>query len=314
VVDVSIDVDRLEPSRSASGSRATLRAAEQHPISFGLLGPLEIRINGRALELRRAKERTLLAALLLRAGEIVSRDQLIDALWGENPPKAAIGSLQNFVSALRKALGAELLHTRSGGYSLEVQRESVDIHRFVLVVSHAHAAGGHDARADLLRSALALWRGNPFADFRNEPFAQVAIARLEQLRLAAREELIDLELDLGYHHRVADELETLVASHPFREHLRAQLMLALYRSGRQAEALAVYRSGRRALHDELGLEPGEELRELQQAILAHDPRLRSGIVGTTRSRSRPSEIHRSVRTFDRVGDYVWRDLTGLREI
>lgn len=243
-------------------------------MSFGLLGPLEICVDGRELELRGWKERTLLAALLLRAGEVVSRDRLIDELWGEKPPKTAIGSLQNFVSGLRKALGAELVRTRNRSYSLEVRRESVDMHRFERLVSDAHLAGAHEVRANLFRSALALWRGPPLADFAHEPFAQVEIARLERLRLGAREELIDIELDLGYHHLVVGELETLVAMHPLHERLRARLMLALYRSGRQAEALAVYRSGRRALHDQLGLEPGEELRELEKAILLHDPRLR----------------------------------------
>jgi DNA-binding SARP family transcriptional activator len=253
-------------------------ATEHCPISFGLLGPLEIRVDGRALELRRSKERALLAVLLLRAVEVVSRDHLIDKLWGENAPKAAVGSLQNMVSALRKALGADLLSTRTGGYSLEVRRESVDLHRFELLVSDAYAEGDHEARADMFRTALALWRGNPLADFTHEPFAQVEITRLEEQRLAAREELIELELDLGHHHRVVGELETLVAEHPFRDRLRAQLMLALYRSGRQAEALTVYRSARRTLHEELGLEPGDGLRELEQAILVQDPRLRSWTV------------------------------------
>jgi DNA-binding SARP family transcriptional activator len=248
-------------------------STHESPYAFGLLGPLEVWAHGRKVELGGHKHRLLLALLLLHVGEVVSRDRLIEELWHE-PPRTAISSLQNFVSELRRALGADLVVTRSAGYSLEVERECVDVHRFELLVARARASGSLERRSELFREALALWRGPPLADFAYEGFASVEIIRLDELRTAAREEFIDVELELGHGSQLVSELEALVAENPLRERLRAQLMLALYRSGRQSEALVVYQEARRTLTDELGLEPGEELQQLERAILMHDPALR----------------------------------------
>jgi DNA-binding SARP family transcriptional activator len=234
-------------------------------VEVQLLGPLEVRIDEKLVELRRPKQRALLALLALRAGEVVSTDRLVDELWGEAPPKSAVGSLQNLVSELRKALGPEVLLTRSPGYVLAVDRELVDAYRFERLVQK----GQGDAEA--LRHALALWRGPPLAELVSEPFVQAEVARLEELRAAAREELFDVELDLGRHAQLVAELEAFVTEHPLRERPRGQLMLALYRSGRQADALEAYRRARETLVEELGLEPSSELQRLEQAILRHDP-------------------------------------------
>jgi class 3 adenylate cyclase/tetratricopeptide (TPR) repeat protein len=231
-----------------------------------LLGPLEVRIDGRVVELRRPKQRALLALLALRAGGVVSTDRLVDELWGEAPPRSAVGSLQNLVSDLRKALGPEALVTRSPGYVLDIDRELVDAHRFERLLRDAREGG-----AETLREALALWRGQPLAELASEPFVQAEVARLEELRAAAREELFDVEIELGHHAQLVAELEAFVAEHPLRERPRGQLMLALYRSGRQADALEAYRHARETLVDELGLEPSSELQRLEQAILRHDP-------------------------------------------
>jgi DNA-binding SARP family transcriptional activator/tetratricopeptide (TPR) repeat protein len=230
-------------------------------VEVKLLGPLEVEVDGRRVELRRPKQRALLALLALRAGEVVSTDQLVDGLWGESPPKAAVGSLQNLVSELRKLLSSELLVTRAPGYVLELDRQLVDVHRFEQAVR-----SGSD-----LREALALWRGPALADLAFEPFAQTEIARLDELRTTAREQLFDVELEGGRHAQLVAELEAFVAEHPLRERPRGQLMLALYRSGRQADALEAYRQARETLVDELGIEPSSELKQLEQAILRHDP-------------------------------------------
>ena len=242
-------------------------------IEFRLLGPFEVSAGGRTLELKRRKQRALLALLLLNAGEVVSTDRLIDELWAGNPPKAALGSLQNLISDLRKALGRDVVQTRQPGYVLETSPEQVDLHRFERLVAQASTSGDVGARRELLREALGLWRGPPLADLVFEAFASVEIARLEELRTAAREELIESELELGHHAQVVPELEALVAEHPLRERLRGQLMLALYRSGRQAEALEAYRQARETLVDDLGIEPSAELQRLEQSILRHDPDL-----------------------------------------
>jgi class 3 adenylate cyclase len=240
---------------------------------FRLLGPLEVLVDGRELELRRPKQRSLLALLLLRAGEVVSTDSLVEELWAGKPPKTAVGSLQNLVSELRKALGRDAVKTRAPGYVLAIEPDRVDFHRFERLVAQAADTDDAERRADLLRQALALWRGPPLADLAFEPFAQVAIARLEELRTAAREELIHAELELGRHAALVGELEALVLEHPLRERPRGQLMLALYRSGRQAEALEAYRTARETLVNELGIDPSPELQKLEQAMLRHDPEL-----------------------------------------
>jgi DNA-binding SARP family transcriptional activator len=228
-------------------------------MEFCLLGPLEVRENGRAIEIGAAKQRALLAVLLLNANRVVSSDRLIEALWGERPPGTATKALQVYVSQLRKAIGRDRIRTRSPGYELRVEPGELDLHRF-----EEHVAGGE------FDQALARWNGSPLADFAYEPFAQAEIARLEELRMACIEERVEAELAAGRHAALVGELEALVSQHPLRENLRAQLMLALYRSGRQADALDAYQSGRKILADELGLEPGEGLKELQRRILAQD--------------------------------------------
>jgi DNA-binding SARP family transcriptional activator len=242
-------------------------------VEFRVLGPFEVWVEGRPLELKRRKQRALLALLLLHAGEVVSTDRLIEELWAGKPPKTAIGSLRNVISGLRKTLGRDLLRTREPGYLLDVERERVDLHRFERLTAQAAESGEPERRADLLHEALGLWRGPPLADLAFESFANVEIARLEELRTAAREELIGAELELGRHSQLIPELEALVAEHPLRERLRGQLMLALYRSGRQAEALEAYRHARETLVEELGIEPSPELQQLEQSILRHEREL-----------------------------------------
>ena len=245
-------------------------------LDFRILGPFEVVEGQRAVALGAPKERALLAILVLRRGEVVSSDRLIDQLWGERPPATAAKTLQGYVSHLRKALSNEVLLTRGGGYVLAAEPGQVDAVRFeVLVTDARHALANSDAAGarELLGSALELWRGEALADLAYEPFAQAEITRLEGARLAALEDRIEVDLIRGQHRALVGELESLVARHPHRERLRGQLMLALYRSGRQADALEVYRRGRQALDDELGLDPGPELRAIEQRILDHDPTL-----------------------------------------
>ncbi len=248
-------------------------------MEFRLLGPLEVRgDHGQALELGGPKRRALLALLLLHANEVVSSDRLIEELWGEEPPQAAATALHGHVSRLRKLLGGDgqLLVTRTPGYVLELEPEQLDLHRFERLRDEARAArsqGELSEASTKLRDALALWRGPALADLVYERFAQVEAERLEDLRLATVEERVDLELALGCHADLVPELERLVAEHPLREGFGAQLMLALYRSGRQAEALQAYQDARRVLLEELGIDPSQRLRELEQAILRQDDSL-----------------------------------------
>jgi predicted ATPase/DNA-binding SARP family transcriptional activator len=222
------------------------------------------------------KRRALLAVLLLDANSVVSGDRLIDALWGDSPPETARNTIQVYISQLRKLLPEGALETAPPGYRLVIEPDNVDLFEFIRLSEQGRTAlGAGDAAggADTLRAALALWRGAPLADLAWEPFAQAEIVRLEELRLAALEDRIDADLALGRHGQLIGELEQLVAEHPLKERLRAQLMLALYRSGRQADALAVYQRARRTLVDELGIEPSDSLKQLELAILAHDPAL-----------------------------------------
>jgi DNA-binding SARP family transcriptional activator len=244
-------------------------------LEFRLLGPLEALAGGRPIALG-VKQRTLLVLLLLRANEVVSRDRLIDDLWGDEPPDAAPNALAALVARLRRALPAEVLLTRPGGYELRIDRQDLDLHRFETLVeegSETLAAGDPARASERLRSALSIWRGPALADFEYETFAQPVIVRLEELRLTALESRIDADLALGRHVDLVGEVQSLVLEHPLRERLRAQLMLALYRSGRQAEALEVYREGRHVLVEELGIEPSPPLQELERAILRQDPSL-----------------------------------------
>ena len=241
-------------------------------MEFRLLGPLEVIEGERSLALGGVKPRSLLALLLLHANEVVSADRLIDQLWGDEPPATAAKSVQVHVSRLRKELGEGRLVTRAPGYLLQVEPSELDLARFEQLLGDARGADPENA-GQKLRQALALWRGNALADLEYEPFAQIEIARLEELRQAALEQRIDADLATGSHTELVGELEALVVEHPLRERLRCQLLLALYRSGRQAEALEAYRVGRAHLSEELGLEPSQELRQLEQAILRHDPAL-----------------------------------------
>ena len=237
-------------------------------LEFRILGPLEVARRGRALPLGARRERALLAILLVQAGEVVSTDRIFDLLYGESPPPTAASSLQNAVSKLRKALGADVIRTRAPGYTIELAPGTLDAARFEQLVREAPADPGN--RADVLREALALWRGPPLSDFEFEPFAQSEIARLEELRLVAFEERIEVDVALGRQAVLVGELGSLIAEHPFRERLRRQLMLALYGAGRQADALEAYQQARRAFVDELGIEPSPALRDLERAILRQE--------------------------------------------
>jgi len=245
-------------------------------VEFGVLGPLRVVADGREISLRSRKQRALLAFLVLHAREVVSIDRLLDELWGERPPPTAKNSLQNHVHHLRTALGADVgadvLRTRPPGYVLDVDDDAVDAARFVRLLASAGGAPPQ-ARAETLRTALALWRGRALADVEFEPFALAEAPRLDELRAAAEEELVAAELELGKHAELVARLEELVGANPLRERLRGQLMLALYRSGRQGDALAAYRAARRTLVEELGIEPGRSLRVLEAAILRQDPAL-----------------------------------------
>jgi YVTN family beta-propeller protein len=250
-------------------------------MEFRILGPLEGTDKGRPLPLGARKQRALLAVLLLQRGAVVSTDRLVDELWGEQPPPTAVKSLQVYVSQLRKVLGEGVLETRGRGYLLLLAADQLDGERFEGLLElgrELFAAGDTRGAAAVLRDALGLWRGPPLADFAYEPFAQPEIARLEELRLTALEMRIDADLALGRHAELVSELEALTRQHPLREGLRFQLMLALYRSGRQADALEGYQHARTALVTELGLDPSRELQELEQAILRQDPELDAPVV------------------------------------
>jgi DNA-binding SARP family transcriptional activator len=238
-------------------------------IEFRILGPLDAVADGDSLPLGGAKQRAVLALLLLEAGRVVSTDRLIDALWSGEPPATATASLQNFVSQLRKVLGPETIETRPPGYVMRVEAGQLDLATVRRLVDEARASDPL-RRVRLLGDALELWRGEPLAELAYEPFAQGEIARLAELRLALEEERAEAELALGRHGELVSDLEALVLEHPLRERLRGQLMLALSRSGRQAEALEVYRVGRRTLVDTLGIEPSPLLQQLHGSILRQE--------------------------------------------
>jgi len=250
-------------------------------MDFRILGPLEVVDEGRVVAVSGSKQQALLAVLLVHANETLSADQLIEELWGETPPATANKTLQVHVSRLRKTLADgngndEILLTRAHGYQLNVEPERVDAHRFEQLVAEGRRAlaAGQDARAAAtLERALAMWRGVPLGDLAYEPFAAREADRLAELRIGAFEELLDAKLALGRHAEVVAEIDALIAEHPYRERLRAQKMLALYRSDRQADALQVYQDARVRLVTDLGIEPGERLRRLEQAVLAQDPGL-----------------------------------------
>jgi len=245
-------------------------------VRFGVLGPIEVWADSRPVPLGGPKQRALLAFLLLHANEAVSRDRLIDAVWGESPPPSASESLDAYLYRLRKLVGRDRLVRRGSGYLLSVQAGELDADRFELLVSGARQAvgtGDNRGAARMLTEALALWRGPALADALYEPFADAPARRLEEQRLDALESRAEAELELGHAAALVPELEQLVADHPLRERLVAALMLALYRTGRQADALAAFQAARGRLVEELGLEPGPEACELQQRILQQDPAL-----------------------------------------
>jgi DNA-binding SARP family transcriptional activator len=256
-------------------------------VEYRILGPLEVSVDGETAELGGPRQRALLGVLLSRAGLTVSRDTLVDALWGNDPPASATNVLQTYVSHLRKALPPERLLTRAPGYVLEVGPDELDVWRFERETAEARRSLSEgDAESALARldEALALWRGPPLGGLGEAPFAAVEAARLEELRLAALEDRFDAVLALGRHAQAVPELEPFIAEQPLRERPREQLMLALYRSGRQSDALSVYRDARSLLVDELGIEPGQALRDLNAAILRQDPSLDlAGETGTTRA-------------------------------
>jgi DNA-binding SARP family transcriptional activator len=260
-------------------------------MDFRILGPLEVDDDGRPVELGGARQRVLLTLLLLRRGEVVPADQLIDEMYGGRPPRSAAKSLHAHVSRLRKALPGERLVTRGPGYLLQASPDEVDADRFSRRFESGRSAlraGDVGAAERDLSEALAIWRGPALADMVYEEFAQAEIGRLEELRLACFEDLTEARLALGQDGDLVSELERLVEEHPMRERLRGQLMLALYRSGRQADALATYQAARRALVDELGIEPGRALQDLERAILNQDPSLEA-VAPPDRAAARPSE-------------------------
>jgi DNA-binding SARP family transcriptional activator len=268
-------------------------------VEFRILGPLELSGDRGVIEVPGAKRRALLALLLLNANQVVSSDRLLDELWGDEPPGSGVTAIQVSVSKLRKALGsaAHVLETRAPGYLLRAGPDDLDLHRFERLVEEASRAEPEQAAATL-REALSLWRGPALAEFTYDSFAQAAIGRLDELRLAALEKRVEAELELGRHADLVAELEAVVVEHPLRERFRGQLMLALYRSGRQAEALAVYQSTRRALVDGLGIEPSHALQELEQGILRQDasldltrmPAPERSILVSPRSENAPSAL------------------------
>jgi DNA-binding SARP family transcriptional activator/FixJ family two-component response regulator len=253
-------------------------------LEFRLLGRVEVYRDGHPVDVGGPKHRAVLTSLLLGARRVVSIDQLIDDLWPEHPPARAAATVQVFVSHLRRALepersrgeAATVLVTASPGYLLQIEPDAVDTHVFADLVARGREAldeGNSERAARLLLRAEKMWRGPALADVPLTPFVGAAAAQLSELLLGAVEDRIEAELAQGRHSALVAELEQQVHRHPLREGLRAQLMLGLYRCGRQAEALAAYRAGRRVLHDELGLEPGVRLRELEGAVLRQDPDL-----------------------------------------
>jgi DNA-binding SARP family transcriptional activator/tetratricopeptide (TPR) repeat protein len=272
-------------------------------MEFRILGPVEVLAEGRRLALPGSKQRALLAMLLLHRGETLGTERLIEELWGENPPAGADKALQVHISRLRKALiasagedAAGLVVTRAHGYALDLDPECLDTHRFERLLGEGReelAAGRPRRPAALLEEALSLWRGRPLDDLAYEAFAQHEIGRLEELHITARERLAEAQMALGQHAEVVGQLESLIADHPYRERLHAHLMLALYRCDRQADALQTYQEARRMLIEDLGIEPGERLRELERQILAQDPALELHVLADTESQPVP-EVGTSV--------------------
>ena len=295
-------------------------ANQTEPAEFGILGPLEVSRSGRMVPLGGPRQRAVLALLLLEANRVVSLDRLAEDLWGGNPPDGWVTTVQIYVSHLRQALepgrargaAGDVLVTRGRGYLLRVGRERLDAARFEDSFTAGRAAleaGRHAEAAGTLRQALSLWRGPVLADLADYAFTRPEAARLEELRLAATEARIDADLALGRHDALTAELEQLAAAHPLRERLHGQLMLALYRCGRQGDALAAYRRARDLLAGELGIDPGEPLQRLHASVLAHDPAL-----DWHGDRPAPPGDHAGAPVASRPGPRGLRAVTGRREL
>ena len=252
-------------------------------VDFRILGPLEVLVDGRPAELGGARQRAVLAVLLTHANEVVPGDRLIDDVWGDDPPETARNVLQGYVSQLRKVIGRDAIRTHGRGYVIDVGPEELDLERFQRLVGEADGTEPALA-AERLRAALGLWRGPALADVADHLFARAAVGRLEELRLAALEKRIEADLELGRHLELVAELEALAHEQPLRERLHELRMLALYRCGRQADALEAYRVARSTLVEQFGIDPGSALRELEKAILRQDPSLHGAVPATAASK------------------------------
>lgn len=302
-------------------------------MEFGLLGLLVVRSDRKVISVRRGNQRVVLATLLLKANQVVSVDEIAEALWGDALPPSARVTIRNYVRRLRVALGdadRTRISTQPRGYLISVDDGELDVSRFEVLLGSARAAardGSWEQAADQARAALSLWRGEPLADVGSETLALREVPSLVEMRLQALEMLFDADLHLGRHAEVIGELHRFAADHPFREHSYALLMIALYRCGRQGEAIAVYQGARRLLIGELGCEPGPELRRVHQQILNDDPVLAApepaaagegpvpvvprelpGAIGHFTGRAR--ELRVLTRMLDRMGD----DMTGVMVI
>jgi DNA-binding SARP family transcriptional activator len=269
-------------------------------MEFGLLGPLAVRRDGVVITVPRGKQRVVLAALLLKAGRAVPVDELAEVLWGPEPPPSARVTVHNYVKRLRKALGDtghSRILTQPGGYLICVDAGELDVSRFEALLEAARAAardGSWDQAAVQARAALALWRDEPLTDVPSEVLALRETPWLRELRLQALEAHIEAELHLGHQGEVIGELRRLASAHPLREHLHGLLMLALYRDGRQGEALAAYQQARAVLIEELGTEPGTWLCELHQAMLTADPALAGPWAGRAAAGERAPVVPRQL--------------------
>jgi predicted ATPase/DNA-binding SARP family transcriptional activator len=267
--------------RRVAGTRIAGACHNPVGVEFRILGRLEVVDGDSDLTPRRPKQRAVLCALLLRAGDVVTADALAEAVWDSRPPPAARNAVQGHVAALRRLLGAERIATHEGGYRLHLAEGELDLHRFERLVTDARGLPA-DEQAELLGRALGLLRGAPLEEFRDAGFALAEAARIDELRLLTQEQLVEAELRLGRHAELVPELERLVREAPHRERRHGQLLLALYRAGRQADALAAYQRARRTLREELGLEPGPELQRLERQILNQDPALAPPPAGSGR--------------------------------
>src|SRR5215203_5493799 len=303
------DAGTTPPSSAANAVGRCEPCYNRYVLEFRLLGPLEVVDGGRVISFPAGKQRALLAVLLLHANEVVSTDVIADELWAEQPPDTARAAIQNWVARLRKALGTDRIERRPPGYLLRAEPDEIDAARFERLVAAALRSDEPAQRAATLDEALALWHGPALADVAFEPFAQDESRRLDDLRLAALEHRVEADLALGRHDEAVAELDGLVRRNPLRERLCALLMLALYRGGRQAEALRVFQELRRRLIDDLGLEPTAELKRLERAILVHDPALEP-----TRAPAAPggppARAKTAVREGRRTATVLFADLTG----